>query len=589
MKRAAARSLILGLLLFLLSTAASAEGGDGFVMPGSGAGTAENSSLQEEGLAEEETRSEEEGLPEGGIPVLSLTVDPAEFQAVLDSKRHSYQAGNCTIRIDVPEGYVCEYGEPDTSLLGCELPLKYFRGRGNSTWLEDKKPFKFRLEESADLLSMGANEHWVLLANAKDESLLRNRLMGYIGDAVGLAYTSKFVPVDLVVNGVYQGSYLLGEQVRTGENRIEIDKIGKKVTDGPELGGGYLLSMAPTEKDPEEGRITLESGLVFLVETPDFTEYDDSQQEGMKAQLAYIAGYLQRVEDAVFGEGFRNAAGESAADLMDLESAAKYWWVQTFALNDDGFASTSTYLYKERDGKLYWGPLWDFDRSFWMNTYADFLNYEPMPWLDHLRENDPEYRRILREVWDELDGILQEVTREGGVLDRYAAEIRDSWMRDRELWSGEVPDEKTFERTVEDLREMIELRRAAVAGVVDTELSNVYAKLSFEADGKIIAEEKLFAGETLPEKRFPQAPEKEGAVFLNWADETGRIFNALTRVGSDMKVHAVYETGAAESGTASEKEPEAPGKTPVWLIAGAGAVLLGGGIFLLARKKKKAD
>ena len=320
-----------------------------------------------------------EGFPDHGIPVITLTLDPEEFRKVLESPRHEYQAEACTLRIDVPEGYACEYGPFDETLIGTELPLKYLRGRGNSTWLEAKKPFKLRLEESADILGMGANEHWVLLANAKDESLLRNRIISCIGEAFGLPYTSKFVPVDLVVNGEYQGSYLLGEQVRIGENRIEIDKLKKSVTEEPELGGGYLLAMAPSEKDPEIGKIILNSGLSFLVDTPDFTEYNESQQEALAAQKAYIGNYLQRVEDAVYGEDFRNGQGEALSDLMDLESAAKYWWVQTFAFNDDGFASTSTYLYKVRDGKLYWGPLWDFDRSLWLNAGSSVQHRAFMP------------------------------------------------------------------------------------------------------------------------------------------------------------------------------------------------------------------
>ena len=530
------------------------------------------------------------GMPaDNGIPILSLTVDPEEFQKVLDSPRHEYQAENCTLRIDLPEGWICEYGVPDAAAVGTELPLQYIRGRGNSTWFEDKKPFKFRLKESTDLLGMGANEHWVLLANAKDDSLLRNRLIGYIGDAFGLAYTSKSVPVDLAVNGEYLGSYLLCEQVRVGENRVEIDKIKKSQTEEPEISGGYLLSMAPSEKDPDAGRLTLESGLTFLVESPELDEYDETQQEALKAQKDYITAYLQAVEDAVFGEGFRNAEGKAVGDLMDLESAAKYWWVQCFAYNDDGFNSTSTYLYKERNGKLYWGPLWDFDRSFWLNGSADFLNNAKMPWLDRLRESDPEYQRILREAWAELDEILKEVEEEGGVLDRYAEEIRLSWEKDRELRTGEAPKEGEFARIVEDIRLNIRLRREAIEAVIGTELSNVFAEVTFADGEQILARKRLYAGETLSAGDFPQPPEKEGFVFLGWAGENGQIFNKNSRVFSNMTLRAEYraketvpETQPAPPET--EKESKSPA---VWIAAGATVLSSVTAVIILRRKNKK--
>ena len=50
------------------------------------------------------------------------------------------------------------------------------RGRGNWTWTQDKKPYNIYLEKTADLLNMGASNHWALIANAIDETNLRNRI-----------------------------------------------------------------------------------------------------------------------------------------------------------------------------------------------------------------------------------------------------------------------------------------------------------------------------------------------------------------------------------------------------------------------------
>ena len=142
--------------------------------------------LSEERYEDSETVGEnaaEDGESNGvlhGIPVLSLTIDPDDFQAVLDSPEHTYSAENCSIRIDVPEGYESEYGEIDASTLGRDISLEYFRGRGNSTWDMPKKPFKIKLAESEDLLAMGENSHWVLLAGSMDTVMMRNHRSSFL-------------------------------------------------------------------------------------------------------------------------------------------------------------------------------------------------------------------------------------------------------------------------------------------------------------------------------------------------------------------------------------------------------------------------
>ena len=70
---------------------------------------------------------------------------------------------------------------------------------------------------------------------------------------------------------------------------------------------------------------------------------------------------MNALDEAIYGEGFKNSAGKSYTDYLDTESFAKYWWMQVFFKNDDGYGSDSTFLYKPRNDKLYYGPVWDFD------------------------------------------------------------------------------------------------------------------------------------------------------------------------------------------------------------------------------------
>ena len=63
---------------------------------------------------------------------------------------------------------------------------------------------------------------WVLLANYYDRSLLRTRLSAYLGTKIfNTVWNASFVPVNLFVNGVFNGTYDFGEQIVLNKNRIK--------------------------------------------------------------------------------------------------------------------------------------------------------------------------------------------------------------------------------------------------------------------------------------------------------------------------------------------------------------------------------
>lgn len=96
------------------------------------------------------------------------------------------------------------------------------RLRGNSTSALGKKPFKLKLDAKSDLLGMGKNKHWVLLANAIDSTNMRNKLLyDFSGDIGAESYTQS-ENISMVYNGEYMGVYQLCEQIRIGDNRVEI-------------------------------------------------------------------------------------------------------------------------------------------------------------------------------------------------------------------------------------------------------------------------------------------------------------------------------------------------------------------------------
>ncbi len=471
----------------------------------------------------EKAVEEEINFQDNGIAVISLQIDPQEFVNVNDSPDHSYRAEGASITVTDADGNTTE-----------ALELDYIRGRGHGTWEADKKPYRFKLKKSLDLLGMGANKNWILLANRYDSALLRNRIISYIGEQMGLSYTPQSVPVDLVVNGEYRGSYVLSEQVRIGKSRIEIDELKEEDIAEPEVSGGYLVCLNPDYDEAAENIFITNRMVRFGNEEPQFSEGEN----GVPEQKAYITSYLQETEDVIFADD----EDKRPADYMDMRSAADYWWIQEFSGNHDAFITGSTYLYKERGGKLYWGPLWDFDLSLGDGLDAvDGFAHRNMIWLDHLRAYDPEYQQLLYERWKVLEPVIADLVREGGVIDAYAEEIRKSWEDDQRRWP--IPDDdggtvkQDFDQEIERLKNWMEQRRAWINANIDSELHHVYNTAVFKADGNVFRNEAVLHDAFLD--KLPQAPYKEGCIFSHWEYEDGKPYE-YEHVDRDIVLNAVY-------------------------------------------------
>ena len=459
---------------------------------------------------------------ESSIPVIYFDIDEScgTIAEMNNDENHETECyGSMTVQI--PDGYVSEY--TDEPLETATYEMEYIRGRGNSTWSEDKKPYKIKLEKKADLFGMGKNKHWVLLANRLDNSNLRNKITYWVGDKLNLQFTPQSVAVEVVMNGEYLGSYFLSEHIRVGDSRVEIDDLEdeKEATDPLIISGGYLLSVGPWEI---EGKafMTEHSNTTFQIESPSFEDYEN------ETQYNYIKDYVQKVEDAIYGDNFELDDGTSYKDLMDIDSTIDYWWVQEFTMNGDGFDSGSTYLYKVRDGKLYWGPLWDFDYVAWSSwnydsdeSYAEFAHRNSM-WFDRLFQ-DKEFAEKVVERWPYIREQMLKLTEEGGVLDEYASSIRTSMKYDVEKWGmydfGQASfDENyqvmTFDQEVERLRTWINNRVNWLDEHV-SELIPIECTLTFVDRGKTVKTLKTTSGSYI--ETLPELSDRKGYVFGGWS------------------------------------------------------------------------
>ena len=478
----------------------------------------ENTEATEASGPEIVTDDVEEGIvqtnPSGTLPVVRFHIDEQQgsIEAMNASEDHSV---NCygTVDIEVPAGYKSEYtGAEESSHMN--LPLEYIRGRGNSTWMEDKKPYKFKLDKGKDLFGMGKSKHWVLLANYFDNSLVRNRTTYWLGAELGMAFTPQCVPVEVVMNDVYLGTYLLAEQIRVDKYRIEIDELEDTDVEEPEITGGYLVAMEPNNAREEESLFTTDNGVKLVNDSPDFAE------DGNDAQKAYIRDYIQKMENAILGDDHKDENGVSYQEYMDLASAVDYWWMQEISMNGDAFVTSSSYFYKKRNGKIFWGPLWDFDFAWGDCDYDEDrvsgFNNAISLWFDALKA-DEDFVQAVKDRWPAIDAKLEEITKQGGLLDRYYNELKDAEALDTALWGRYESDLTDYAEEIEDFRNWIIDRRAWINANLD-QLDNLAATVqAFDEEGNLLFKRTVGRGNFLDAKQ----PEKEGYTFMGWKLEDG--------------------------------------------------------------------
>ena len=98
------------------------------------------------------------------------------------------------------------------------------KGRGNSSWggYFSKNPYRIKFSTSQKPLGMTKGKNWILLANKQEGSMTTNAIGHKIASLMGAEAPCHIVPVELYMNGEYQGSYNLCEKLGFSNNSIAL-------------------------------------------------------------------------------------------------------------------------------------------------------------------------------------------------------------------------------------------------------------------------------------------------------------------------------------------------------------------------------
>lgn len=329
-----------------------------------------------------------------------------------------------------------------------------FRGK-TSFRLSQKKGFNIESIDAGgngtdvSFFGMPEEEDWRLVGHVVnlqeryiwDQTLMYNDVGYELSRSIG-KYASRTRFVELEVNGEYLGVYTFMEKLKRDTHRIDIKSLNATSTN---LTGGYILTIDKTSVGDEgigrplsyfysnwddDARYTEKNGfrsqydifgktLTFesfgapyhpnmYLETYFLYEYPKDSNI-TPAQKSYIANYIHNFETALLQNDFTKGE-RTYTSFVGLESFADFFIINELCRNVDAYR-LSTFLQKDRNGKLEMGPVWDMNIGFdqggripmngWVMRYNNFVSNDPWMihfWWPRLME-DPEFRKLIKQRW----------------------------------------------------------------------------------------------------------------------------------------------------------------------------------------------
>ena len=319
----------------------------------------------------------------------------------------------------------------DTIVLTHDIGIEY---RGSSSLSFDQKSFGFEFWDATGngmdsvMMDFPKEEDFILYAPANDKSLLRNVLIYDLSNRIGM-YATRTKWAQLYINDSYNGLYVVMEKIKRNKNRVNISKVS-----ATDVTGGYILKIDKSTGDSPSGSINYSSTISWrsgydtagrLItylpygskkgeETYFLYEYP-KPEDITQPQKDYIKKYIDDFEQALLSANYKDAVSGYKA-FIDVPSFVDFFLLNEISHNPDGYR-LSTFINKEKGGKLKMGPIWDFNLAFGNDsrtpisaTYNwgyNFNNYyRGDGWLIHFwwkrLLSDPAFTSAIKARWAEL-------------------------------------------------------------------------------------------------------------------------------------------------------------------------------------------
>jgi hypothetical protein len=387
--------------------------------------------------------------------------------------------------------------------------------RGSTSFrLSDKKSFGIEtwdengMDIDVSILGLPEEEDWILnghVVNLEgqfifDKTMLYNHFGYTLSNQIG-TYASRTKLVEIELNGIYQGVYVFMEKLKKDNNRIDIATLRREENDAENITGGYILKIDKTAGGDlglvqpleyfetnwaDDARYTENIGFrsnydiyglpmrfepygepyhdgmyletYFLYEYPDHETISDQQK-------TYIQNYVDDFETALLADDF-STNNRTYTDYVDIESFVDFFLLNEVCRNIDGYR-LSTYLQKDKGGKLNMGPIWDLNIGFdtgdriprndWVINYNNHVQEDAwmMPfWWPRLMD-DSMFRSAVKSRWQSLRSGLMSTSNLHFIVDEGAAFLKQNGAVERNYTRWDIGTPIDYDASISSLKDYL--------------------------------------------------------------------------------------------------------------------------------------
>jgi len=315
------------------------------------------------------------------------------------------------------------------------------KGRGNYTWTLDKKPYQIAFEEKISILGLPESKKFILLANAADDSLLKNDFSYNVAKNMNLNYSFTGKYVDLYIDKNYIGNYYVTPKISISKSVVNLkDKKAILV----ELDNAYY--------DQEDEKDVFVSNIF-----KDHLVLKDSDSKSVYEDLEVFKNKYNQMELAIYNNDY-----DELSNIIDIDSFAKYYIISEFAENSDALRSSLFFYMDGYNDKIHIGPLWDCDIGYGLKS--EYANTMFMPIKEHQFPNEKGISTLFYELLqiDEFNNKVINIWNDTG-KDVYKKEIskltnKINYLYDSGTYNNDYWDRMEFKNSSKLLVEWIKAR-----------------------------------------------------------------------------------------------------------------------------------
>jgi hypothetical protein len=280
------------------------------------------------------------------LPIVIIESD--EFGILADGEGNT-EIPKVTAKMGIIDNGTGKYNHP-TDNFNNYSGLVEIEVRGQSSASFPKRPYNFELRDpngndtSVSLLGLPKESDWILQGPFADKSQIRNALIYELGRKTG-HWTPRTAFCEVILNGEFVGLYNLIEDIKRDSFRIDIANLKPDEISGNDVTGGYILKY-----DKPNGTLQ--------IAYPKSKDLQPEQEDYIRQFITDYTNVLKTNDGLDSTKGYKK--------YIDYYSLIDYIIISELGKNCDSYLNSS-YFYKDRDdrnNKLVYGPLWDFDLCF---------------------------------------------------------------------------------------------------------------------------------------------------------------------------------------------------------------------------------